>query len=172
MPTWTWWWTWPAAIDPLLSWSRYRGQLADWCGDRMGADWTAHVVEMERLLQRGDEIAQMMQVTGQEGVSIPDFTTPQAAQFLATVCLQQDAFDKVDAAVPLDRQKAGFDLVHRLGARAYAFDATDVARKHFHAPDGARAQPALRGAGRAGRNAPARRDRRGRQGRARAGPHR
>jgi V/A-type H+-transporting ATPase subunit A len=119
------------AIDPLLSWSRYRGQLADWFGDRMGADWVDRVAAMERLLRRGDEIAQMMQVTGEEGVTIADFTAYQAALFLDMVYLQQDAFDNVDASVPLDRQKARFDLVHRLASRAYSFGSTDDARRHF-----------------------------------------
>ena len=119
------------AIDPLLSWSRYRGQLADWYADRMGADWSERVAEMERLLRQGDEIAQMMQVTGEDGVTIADFTAYQAALFLDMVYLQQDAFDSVDASVPLDRQKARFDLVCRLASRSYAFDSTDAVRAHF-----------------------------------------
>ncbi|MEM6486736.1 MAG: V-type ATP synthase subunit A [Pseudomonadota bacterium] len=119
------------AVDPLLSWSRYREQLAPWFAEHMGPDWTPRVAEMVALLQRGNEIDQMMQVTGEEGVTLDDFVIQQASRFLDMVYLQQDAFDGVDAAVPLARQKATFDRVHALVTRGYVFRDKAVARTHF-----------------------------------------
>ena len=119
------------AIDPLISWSRYRAQLEPWFAEAMGAGWRGRVDAMEALLRRGDEVGQMMQVTGEDGVTIADFTAYQAALFLDMVYLQQDAFDAVDAAVALERQRARFELVHRIATRPYAFDTTAAARTHF-----------------------------------------
>jgi len=119
------------AIDPLLSWSRYRAQLRDWFAAHMGADWSRDVDRMEALLVRGDEIAKMMQVTGEDGVGIEDYTAYQAALFLDMVYLQQDAFDDIDAAVPPSEQKACFARVCRIASRAYSFETTEDVRAHF-----------------------------------------
>ncbi len=119
------------AVDPLLSWSRYRAQLAPWFAERLGPSWSRQVDEMEALLRRGEEIAQMMQVTGEEGVTLEDFVARQAALFLDMVYLQQDAFDAVDAAAPLERQKARFEMVHAAATRSYAFEDKEAARRFF-----------------------------------------
>ena len=49
-----------------------------------------------------------MQVTGEEGVMTEDFVTHQKSLFLDMVYLQQDAFDKVDASVSIERQVLTF----------------------------------------------------------------
>ena len=83
------------------------------------------------LLKRGEKVSEMMQVTGEDGVTLDDFVTQQAALFLDMVYLQQDAFDEVDASTPLDRQKSQFDLVYAATTRSYAFDDKKAAREHF-----------------------------------------
>ena len=119
------------AVDPLLSWSRYREQLAPWFAEKMGADWAAQVDQMDELLRRGDEILQMMQVTGEDGVTLEDFTTQRAALFLDMVFLQQDAFDDIDASCPSERQKELFDMVFAASTRPYTFKDKDAARDYF-----------------------------------------
>ena len=119
------------AVDPLLSWSRYREQLADWYAEHMGHDWAPRVEEMEGLLVRGNEVQQMIQVTGEDGVTLDDFVLQQTALFLDMVYLQQDAFDEIDAAVPLGRQKERFDMVYAITTRSYAFEDKAAAREHF-----------------------------------------
>jgi V/A-type H+-transporting ATPase subunit A len=47
------------------------------------------------------------------------------------VYLQQDAFDKVDASVSLDRQKHSFNKVYELVSRSYVFDNKKMARAYF-----------------------------------------
>ncbi|GGE76745.1 V-type ATP synthase subunit A [Stappia taiwanensis] len=119
------------AVDPLLSWSRYRPQLADWYTREAGADWGERVDEMVELLRRGDEIARMMQVTGEDGVTTEDFVTQQKALFLDMVYLQQDAFDDVDASAPLPRQKETFDLVYQVAAQEFEFADKAAVRAFF-----------------------------------------
>jgi V/A-type H+-transporting ATPase subunit A len=44
------------AVDPLISWSRYRDQLSPWFEREMGAGWTAKVEDGAALLKAGDRI--------------------------------------------------------------------------------------------------------------------
>lgn len=119
------------AVDPLLSWSRYREQLAPWFRKQAGPDWSDQVDRMIALLHRGDEILQMMQVTGEDGVTLTDFVTQRASLFLDLVFLQQDAFDDVDCACKPERQKALFDRVYAAATRPYAFKDKAAARDYF-----------------------------------------
>jgi V/A-type H+-transporting ATPase subunit A len=119
------------AVDPLLSWSRYLKQLEPWLKEQMGPDWIGRVQQGISLLQRGEAVDQMMQVTGEEGVTLEDFIIQQKAVFLDMVYLQQDAFDDVDASTPLERQKAVFEMVHDLVTRQYEFADKEAARGYF-----------------------------------------
>jgi V/A-type H+/Na+-transporting ATPase subunit A len=80
---------------------------------------------------QGDAVQQMMQVTGEEGVTTEDYVTYQKALFLDMVYLQQDAYDKVDASVSLDRQRLAFTRVHALVSRDYAFADKAAVRDYF-----------------------------------------
>jgi V/A-type H+-transporting ATPase subunit A len=110
------------AIDPLISWSRYREQLAPWFDSNIDPNWTNSVTALHDLLHHGNEILQMMHVTGEEGITTEDFVIYQKALFLDMVFLQQDAFDKVDVSVSAERQKKIFLLCQRLIDRHYDFD--------------------------------------------------
>ena len=119
------------AIDPLTSWSRYSSQLEPWFDKHVEEGWTMRVQEMQDLLARGDEIVQMMQVTGEEGVVLDDFVTHQKAYFVDMVYIQQDAFDSVDASVPLERQRFTFNKIYDIVNRNYNFKDKDSARNYF-----------------------------------------
>ncbi|ASP40776.1 V-type ATP synthase subunit A [Bacterioplanes sanyensis] len=99
------------AVDPLLSWSRYLQQLKPWFDENLDPRWTERVARLQSLLEKGEEINRMMQVTGEEGVTREDFIISQKAQLLDMVYLQQDAFDDVDVSVPMERQQALLSLM-------------------------------------------------------------
>ena len=119
------------AVDPLRSWSRYREQLAEWFDTKVSKGWTERVQEVTDLLHRGDSIQQMMQVTGEEGVTVSDYITYQKALLVDMVYLQQDAFDDVDASAPLERQKLCFDFLYDLVTREYKFEDKEQVRDYF-----------------------------------------
>jgi V/A-type H+-transporting ATPase subunit A len=52
------------AVDPLLSWSRYLEQLQPWFMENLSQSWVDNVQQLLKLLRKGDEISQMIQVTG------------------------------------------------------------------------------------------------------------
>ena len=120
------------AIDPLISWSRYLDQMRDWFaensvaelgGGRQGGSTTSCI--------EGDSVHQMMQVTGEEGITIEDFVTWQKSVLLDMVYLQQDAFDDVDASMPRERQVESFELLKEARRRDYDFDDADDGRDFF-----------------------------------------
>lgn len=119
------------AVDPLISWSRYFEQLKPWFSRNVAPDWVERVAAMNDLLRRGDAVSQMIQVTGEEGVSQEDFILFQKSLFLDMVYLQQDAFDEVDASCPIERQKTSFDLVCQLIAANYHFTDKAAVRDYF-----------------------------------------
>ncbi len=119
------------AIDPLLSWSRYLDQMSAWYGENLSPTWVEDVKAAHDLLHRGDGIYQMMQVTGEEGITIEDFITWQKSVFLDMVFLQQDAYDPVDTSMSLERQKRSFELVKEINEADYAIDDRDEAREFF-----------------------------------------
>jgi len=100
------------AIDPLDSWSKYVGIIDP-----------PKVRKMRALLVRGDEIKQMMTVVGEEGTNTDDFTIMLKAEFFDNCFLQQNAFDKVDAATPAERQQFVFDKIAEVAD--LDFDFTD-----------------------------------------------
>jgi V/A-type H+-transporting ATPase subunit A len=119
------------AVDPLISWSRYLEQLRPYFEAHLRPGWTDSVRALTQLLHQGDSIYQMMQVSGEEGITTDDYVIYQKSQFLDMVYLQQDAFDQVDASTPQDRQKEAFELVRGLIQRDYPFKDNDEVRKFF-----------------------------------------
>jgi len=106
------------AIDPLDSWSKYKGVIE--------AEKTAKV---KAILRRGNEIKQMMTVVGEEGTPIEDFTTMLKSEFFDNVYLQQNAFDEVDAATSAERQKFVFDKILEIIDLEFGFESKDEARR-------------------------------------------
>ncbi|MDF1582481.1 MAG: V-type ATP synthase subunit A [Methyloprofundus sp.] len=119
------------AVDPLLSWSRYLEQLQPWFMENLSQSWVDNVQQLLKLLRKGDEISQMIQVTGEEGVTNEDYIIFQQALFLDMVYLQQDAFDPVDLAVPLKRQQESLNTIVKLVNTHYHFTDKDAARDYF-----------------------------------------
>ena len=108
------------AIDPLESWSKYKSIMES---DR--------VERLRKILQSGNNVAQMMKVVGEEGTSTPDFLTYLKAELLDAVYLQQNAFNEIDAATPADRQREMFGVVEKAMLAEYPFKDKAVARKFF-----------------------------------------
>lgn len=119
------------AVDPLLSWSRYLDQLEAWYSAEIEPGWTSKVKKLRDLLVKGEQVGQMMQVTGEEGVTVEDYVTHQKALFVDMIYLQQDAFDAVDACVPLPRQKLTFDLMYALVERDVTLTSKSDIRAYF-----------------------------------------
>lgn len=109
------------AIDPLESWSKYPGAV--------GAVKTGYA---RGILFRGNEIAQMMKVVGEEGTSLEDYVIYLKSEFLDSVYLQQNAFDTVDAATSIERQRYVFDLLLKIMLITFKVEDKAEARSFFN----------------------------------------
>ena len=108
------------AIDPLDSWSHYNSVIEQ---DRVEA--------ARKILRKGHEVGQMMQVVGEEGTSLADFTTYLKSEFLDAVYLQQNAFSDADATTPVARQKVMFEIVEKALLSDYTLATKEEMRKFF-----------------------------------------
>lgn len=106
------------AIDPLDSWTKYEGVI--------DAD---KVIKVRELLQRANEIEQMMTVVGEEGTSVEDFTVVLKANLFDSCYLQQNAFDSVDAASSAERQRFVFDKMQEVLELDFEFEDKNAARQ-------------------------------------------
>ena len=115
----------------LVVLSRYLDQLAPWFKQELDAEWVSDVKSMMNLLERGDGLYQIMQVTGEEGITLEDFVDWQKSVLLDMVYLQQDAFDEVDACMPRERQLESFRLLKKLVTADFRFADKNQARDFF-----------------------------------------
>jgi V/A-type H+-transporting ATPase subunit A len=119
------------AIDPLQSWTRYRDQLGPWFDARFGTAWNVRILALQDLLRRGDAVAQMMEVAGEEGIGLDDYVLMQQALLVDRVFLQQDAYDPVDVTTPVERQHALLELLWAACQRPLDFTEREQAREFF-----------------------------------------
>lgn len=119
------------AVDPLISWSRYFEQLKPWFESNLGPCWINKVMDVMQMLHQGQEIYNMMQVTGEEGIAMRDYIIYQKSLMFDMTYLQQDAYDPIDVSVPMNRQKEFFDLLLDIITKEFAFSEKEEARNFF-----------------------------------------
>ena len=83
------------------------------------------------MLRSGNEVNQMMKVVGEEGTPVADFITYLKSEFIDSVYLQQNTFDKVDSSCGADRQKYVFDKLLDVIRHEFTFEDKDQARTFF-----------------------------------------
>jgi V/A-type H+-transporting ATPase subunit A len=69
------------------------------------------VNELKTRMQRGKEVAEQINILGDDGVPLAYHITLWKSELIDFVILQQDAFDKVDSVTSLERQKYMIDLI-------------------------------------------------------------
>ncbi|MDE7384013.1 MAG: V-type ATP synthase subunit A, partial [Treponemataceae bacterium] len=109
------------SIDPIASWSKYKGVITD---DKVSFSRT--------IYRRGVEVNQMMKVVGEEGTSTEDFIYYMKSEFLDYVYFQQDSFNEVDAAVTIERQNYVFNKVLQILGSDFDLSDKDTARTFFN----------------------------------------
>lgn len=109
------------SIHPIDSWSKYKG-IAE----------QAQVNEAREILIRSSEIGLMMKVVGEEGISAEDYITYQKGELLDSAYLQQDSFDRIDAACPPERQLRVFQVIHEILMRTYSMENKSDIRAFFN----------------------------------------
>ena len=110
------------AIDPLISWSKYKSFIDE-----------NQVKRAHQVLRKSNDVAQMMKVIGEEGTSLQDYITYLKGELIDFVYLQQNAFDEVDEASIEDRQKYIFEFIHNILNSDFDLENKETALKFFQA---------------------------------------
>ena len=79
-------------------------------------------MKLKTRMQRGKEIAEQINILGDDGVPVDYHETFWKSEIIDFVILQQDAFDEVDAVTSLERQEEILDLITEICEIDFKFD--------------------------------------------------
>ncbi|MBO4907251.1 MAG: V-type ATP synthase subunit A [Bacteroidaceae bacterium] len=123
------------AVNPIDSYSKYLEypEFAEYIKGHINDTWIPKVLDLKTRMQRGKEIAEQINILGDDGVPVDYHITFWKSEIIDYVILQQDAFDEVDAVTPLARQEEILNMVTEICQHEFQFDtfleATDFFRK-------------------------------------------
>ena len=112
------------AVNPIDSYSKYieYPEFQEYISNLIDKDWIGMVNDMKTYLQRGKEIQEQINILGDDGVPVDYHEEFWKSEVIDFVILQQDAFDKIDAVCPLERQQYMLRLVMDICRHDYNFD--------------------------------------------------
>lgn len=112
------------AVNPIDSYSKYieYPEFEEYIAKRISPDWTSMVNEMKTILQRGKEVQEQINILGDDGVPVDYHITFWKSEVIDFVILQQDAFDKIDAVTPIERQEFMLNLVMEICHSNFEFN--------------------------------------------------
>lgn len=121
------------AINPIDSYSKYieYPEFETYISEHISPDWTAMVNEVKTRMQRGKEIAEQINILGDDGVPVDYHVTFWKSELIDFVILQQDAFDTVDAMTPLERQEFMLKKVVDISRSEFKFDTFTEVMEYF-----------------------------------------
>ena len=112
------------AVNPIDSYSKYLEypEFAEYISKKLGDQWINKVLDLKTRMQRGKEIAEQINILGDDGVPVDYHETFWKSEVIDFVLLQQDAFDEVDAVSSLERQEEIMDVVTEICEHDFQFD--------------------------------------------------
>ena len=112
------------AVNPIDSYSKYieYPEFEEYIKTKIEGDWIGMVNQMKTILLRGKEVQEQINILGDDGVPVDYHVTFWKSEVIDFVILQQDAFDKIDAVCPLERQEFMLKLVMDICNADYEFE--------------------------------------------------
>jgi V/A-type H+-transporting ATPase subunit A len=101
------------AVDPIDSYSKYLEypEIQEYLNTTVEENWPDRIAESKNIILKGKEAAEQINILGDDGVPLEYHDRFWKSELIDFVILQQDAFDKIDASTPMERQKYMLDLV-------------------------------------------------------------
>jgi len=101
------------AIDPVDSYSKYLEypEIVEYLDEKIEKGWVEKVYKGKTIVQRGKEVNDQINILGDDGVPVEFHDRFWKSELIDFVILQQDAFDKIDANCPLERQKFMYNKI-------------------------------------------------------------
>lgn len=112
------------AVNPIDSYSKYLEypEFAEYISEIVGENWIPMVNEAKTRMQRGKEIAEQINILGDDGVPVEYHEIFWKSELIDFVILQQDAFDDIDCVTPLERQEYMLKRVIGICNMSFNFD--------------------------------------------------
>ena len=118
------------AFNPLDSYSKYTEypEFQEWVKENISDDWIETVNEARTIMQRGTEVAEQINILGDDGVPTEYHITFWKSELLDNAFLMQNVYDDIDRNTPLDRMEYMVRIVMGICRSDFEFeDFNDVA---------------------------------------------
>jgi V/A-type H+-transporting ATPase subunit A len=121
------------AVNPIDSYSKYieYPEFEEYIAKHINGEWLEKVNEIKTRLQRGKEIAEQINILGDDGVPPEYHVVFWKSELIDFVILQQDAFDEIDSVTPMERQEAILNLVIDVCRTEFEFDNFNEVMDYF-----------------------------------------
>ena len=121
------------AVNPVESYSKYLEypEIQEFLQATVEKGWIDKVLEAKNLVRRGKEMAEQINILGDDGVPMSYHEAYWKSELIDFAFLQQDAFDAVDAVCPMERQKFMLDLILGICRKDFGFEDYEVCRSWF-----------------------------------------
>lgn len=121
------------AVNPIDSYSKYLEypEFQEYIADHISPAWVEKVEEVKTRMLRGKEIAEQINILGDDGVPVEYHVTFWKSELIDFVILQQDAFDEIDAVTPLNRQEFMLDRIVNICRAEFRFDTFQEVMDYF-----------------------------------------
>ena len=121
------------AVNPIDSYSKYLEypEIIEYLDNAVEKGWVEKVIKAKTLVLRGKEMADQINILGDDGVPMSYHETFWKSELIDFAFLQQDGFDPVDSLCPIERQKYMLDLILEICDRKFVFDNYEDCRAYF-----------------------------------------
>ncbi len=121
------------AVNPIDSYSKYieYPEFEEYITKHINGEWIDKVNEIKTRLQRGKEIAEQINILGDDGVPVEYHVIFWKSELIDFVILQQDAFDEIDAVTPMERQENILNMIIDICHTDFVFDNFNEVMDYF-----------------------------------------
>lgn len=121
------------AVNPIESYSKYLEypEIEQFLDEKIEKGWVQKVAKAKNIVRRGKEMADQINILGDDGVPMTYHETYWKSELLDFGFLQQDAFDATDALCPIERQRFMLDLILGICDHSFEFDDFGKCRDFF-----------------------------------------
>ncbi len=121
------------AVNPIDSYSKYLEypEIQEFLDATIQKGWVDKVLKAKNIVRRGREMADQINILGDDGVPMSYHEAFWKSELVDFAFLQQDAFDKIDALCPIERQKYMLDCILDICDRTFEFENFEECRNYF-----------------------------------------
>ncbi len=121
------------AIEAVDSYSKYieYPEFQEHMKENISPGWVDNILLAKNILIRGREAYEQINILGDDGVPIDYHQILWKSEVIDFVILQQDAFDKIDASTPIERQRYMMDKVLGAYKKQFEFESFEEVNPYY-----------------------------------------